>query len=154
MNIEVGFTAEEAIALAELAVVSAKAVFENEANLHAVAEIFRALKTETGAGVLTRVLGELVSGVRVADLLVLIVEAKVDNTVDGHVSGESRAGKSAENSHGSKSLLHFDILYWEKVVGRRAGIHASCGRRKIRRAGVSVQVRNPLIEESPPYHEA
>lgn len=53
LNEQDGFAVEKAGALVESAVVRLEAVFKVEANLVAVAEIFRALQAEAGAGVLT-----------------------------------------------------------------------------------------------------
>ena len=104
---------EEAGALVESAVVSLEAVFKVEANLVAVAEIFRALQAEAGAGVLTGTHAEAVGrGLAVVDLRP--VETEVNETIELNVGSESRAGKGTENGDGSERLLehlHF-LIFW------------------------------------------
>ena len=120
-NEEVRFTAEEAIALTERAVVDRKAVFEHEADANAVAEIFDALEAEAVAGLVAGSHGEGVSSGlgRIIRIGVNILDADVDDAVDGHVSGHGRTRKSAEDGECSKSLFHFYVS-WKK--GFRAGL--------------------------------
>ena len=108
-QIHLSFTAEETGTLAHFAVVSRETVFENEANLHAVTEVFRALQTEAGAGVLAGGFLELIRGRR-AVVEVLILQAEVDLTVEGHIGSHRGTGKRAENGDRNKSLLHNGVL--------------------------------------------
>lgn len=108
---EAGFAAEEAVVVAELAVVGGEAVFELEADHHAVAEFFNALEAELGSGVVAGVERER----RVAHVLVTGVvvagdrghaETDVDGTVEGNRSGRSGARDGTEESQSKKRLLH------------------------------------------------
>ena len=100
---------EEAGALVESAVVSLEAVFKVEANLVAVAEIFRALQAEAGTGVLTRGHGEAVGRGR-AVVRLRSVETEVNDTVELNVSSESRTCEGTENGDGSERLLEHDLF--------------------------------------------
>ena len=108
-----GFATEEAAAVAELAVVGREAVFELEADHHAVAEFFNALEAELGSGVVAGVererrvvhVGGFVAGVVVAGNRGH-AETDVDGTVKGNRSGRSGAGHGTEESQSKKRLLH------------------------------------------------
>lgn len=110
---ETGFATEEAAAVAELAVVGREAVFELEADHHAVAEFFNALEAELGSGVVAGVererrvvhVGVFVAGVVVAGNR-SHAETDVDGTVKGNRSGRSGAGHGTEESQSKKRLLH------------------------------------------------
>lgn len=110
---ETGFATEEAAAVAELAVVGREAVFELEADHHAVAEFFNALEAELGSRVVAGVererrvvhLGGFVAGVVVAGNRGH-AETDVDGTVKGNRSGRSGAGHGTEESQSKKRLLH------------------------------------------------
>lgn len=110
---ETGFATEEAAAVAELAVVGREAVFELEADHHAVAEFFNALEAELGSGVVAGVererrvvhVGGFVAGVVVAGNRGH-AETDVDGTVKGNRSGRSGAGHGTEESQSKKRLLH------------------------------------------------
>ena len=107
-DVEVRFTTEETTAVAELTVIFRETVFENEANLVAVAEVFRTLQAPTVAG---RSTGLHVKGVDVVlgfHVLVGIVQARIDHAVERHVSSHRRGGKSAENGSSNKSLFHLE----------------------------------------------
>ena len=108
-HIQLSFTTEETGTLAHFAVVSRETVFENEANLVAVTEVFRALQAKAGAGILTGGFLELV-GFRRAVVKVLILQAEVDLTVEGHIGSHRGTGKRAENGDRNKSLLHNGVL--------------------------------------------
>ena len=112
LNVQLSFTIKELAVGAESARVTGEAVFENEAHLVAVAEVFRALQAEAGTGVLARFFRNLV-GRDGTVIEVLIVEAEVDLTVEGNVSSHSRTGKRAENGDSSESLFHLRILQKE-----------------------------------------
>lgn len=108
-----GFATEEAFVVAELAVVGREAVFELEADHHAVAEFFNALEAELGSGVVAGVererrvvhVGGFVAGVVVAGNRGH-AETDVDGTVKGNRSGRSGAGHGTEESQSKKRLLH------------------------------------------------
>lgn len=110
---EAGFATEEAAAVAERAVVGGEAVFELEADHHAVAEFFNALEAELGSGVVAGVererrvvhLGGFVAGVVVAGDRGH-AETDVDGTVKGNRSGRSGTRDGTEESQSKKRLLH------------------------------------------------
>ena len=85
------------------------AVFQNETNRQTVTEVFRALKTEAGAGGHT---GFHREGIEIAvggggiSVAVDILKTRVNDTVELNVSSESRAGESTENCNSSQSLFH------------------------------------------------
>ena len=109
-NEEERFTAEDPVVAigVERAVVGIKAVFENEADLHAVAEVFRTLKAKAVASLLAPFHLEGIDVIRAVNRLVHIGEAGIDNAVERNVSSKGGAGKSAEDCSCSKSLLkHF-----------------------------------------------
>ena len=120
-NEEVRFTAEETATLSDRAVVERKAVFEHEADAHAVAEVFNALEAEAAAGLVAGRHGEGVGSVlaRLTRIGVKILDADVDDAVNGYVSGHGRTRKSAEDGECSKSLFHFYVS-WEKRFSGRA----------------------------------
>ena len=108
-----GFATEEAAAVAERAVVGREAVFELEADHHAVAEFFNTLEAELGSGVVAGVERErrvVHLGVFVASVVVAgdrgHAETDVDGTVKGNRSGRSGAGHGTEESQSKKRLLH------------------------------------------------
>ena len=116
LQVDLRFTTEEAAAVAERARIGIETVFKDEAELEAVAEVFRALQAEARAGVLA---GHHLERVVRVDILsvavnVLIVEAVVDQAVERDISGSSGTGKSAEDSESSKSLFHFECAFDQK----------------------------------------
>ena len=119
-NEEVRFTAEETATLSDRAVVERKAVFEHEADAHAVAEVFNALEAEAAAGLVAGRHGEGVGSVlaRLTRIGVKILDADVDDAVNGYVSGHGRTRKSAEDGECSKSLFHFYVSWKKRFSGR------------------------------------
>lgn len=87
-------------------------VFKDEANRQAVAEIFRTLEAEAGAGLHAAFHGKLINGVMASEIGVStqILDTRINDTVELNISSESRTGKSAENGNCSKSLFHFDLF--------------------------------------------
>ena len=100
------FTIEEHAAV--VASVGVKAVFENEADRQAVAEVFRALQAEARTGSHAGLHLEGIRGVDVGHIGVDvgIQKARINDTVELNVSGQSRAGKRAESGDSSQSLFH------------------------------------------------
>ena len=103
------FTVEELAVRLEAAVVGIEAVFKNEAHLQAVAEVFRALEAEAGAGVVAARHFERINGVLVGLVAVNVgvTEAEVGTAVERHVGGKGGAGKGAEDCKSCKGLFHF-----------------------------------------------
>ena len=108
LQVDLGFTTEDAAVVTEVARIGIKAVFQNKADRKAIAEVFGTLDAEARAGIHTGTHFETVSGVDVSRVTVnmLIVEAVVDQTVDRHVGGNRSAGHGAHRSEGNKSFLH------------------------------------------------
>lgn len=103
VNEEVRFTTEEAAVLTHRAVVSVEAVFENEADLRAVAEVFRALQAEARTGVLTGLHIKRIDGILTINLVVCVVEAKVGLTVKRNIGSSSRASGSKGAHSGERN---------------------------------------------------
>ena len=99
------------------AVIGGKAVFQNKADRQAVAQIFRALEAETGAGRHARFHREAIGGilVRHVDIGMQILQAGIDEAVKLNVRSQSGTGKSAENGDSSQSLFHVDLLVFYKT---------------------------------------
>ena len=107
VEVEVGLAAEHLAALIEFARVGLEAVFKDEADLVAVAEVFGPLDAEAGAE-FTRIFHrELAVGAPAVGIAVDIGEAEVDQAVDLDVSGKSRAGKGRGERKGEERLFHF-----------------------------------------------
>ena len=106
-DIEGGFTTEDTAILPHLAGVRIKTVFKHEANLETIAEVFSALDAPAGTRGPT---GGHFSLVRrdVIHVRVRIGQARVDATIEGHVSSHSRTGEGAENGDSNKSLFHVE----------------------------------------------
>ena len=115
---QAGFTIEELVVIstAHGTRIGLEAVFELEAHRVAVAQIFRALEAELGstenAGIHRELIGVLTVEflrVRTAERRVVVHEARVNRTVNRHVGGKSRRGKSGSHGHREKLLLHGNI---------------------------------------------
>ena len=88
-------------------VIRSETVFENEADRQAIAELFSALETPTGAGSLTRLHFKGISVfTKTVSVNVVVTNTRIDDTVKLNVSSESGTGKSAENCNSSQSLFH------------------------------------------------
>ena len=104
------FTVEETTGRLERAIIRLEAVFELEANLQAIAEIFRTLEAEAADGVDAAVKSELVhfeigSRITISDVVVRVHQTSVDNTVHRNLRSHGSAGKSAENGDSSERFL-------------------------------------------------
>ena len=109
-----GLTVKELAFGLEFAGVSLEAVFELEAHLHAVAEVFRTLDAEAGSGVQTVFHGERVGInhglVEDGDFVGLVLEARVDLAVHRNFSGLNGESGSAENGDSDKRLLEHNLV--------------------------------------------
>jgi hypothetical protein len=109
LNEERSFTIKERVVVS--AGVSGEAIFQNEANREAVAEIFRAFEAEAGAGLHAGIHAKGVGSISgTVQINVAVGQTFVNDTVELNISSESRTGKSAENGNCSKSLFHFDLF--------------------------------------------
>lgn len=101
--------------MTERAVVSVEGIFELEADRQAVAEFFRALEAEAGAGVDAGVEAEgvgLRGGIARFELGMVVHQAKVSNTVKGDIGSGGITGGNAENGERGKRLLeHLSLLH-------------------------------------------
>ena len=108
------FTAEEAV-FTKLAGVGREAVFELEADLEAVAEVFRAAQTEAGRGVDAGIHRETVflDGIAVRSFVlgVVVHHAVVDDAVDVDVGGVGLDGKRADGGRNESLLEHVLSLH-------------------------------------------
>ena len=120
------FAVEERVGGLEFAGVGLEAVFELEANLHAVAEVFSALDAKTGSGVAARFHGERV-GINLGfvangDFVGLELKARVDLAVHRDVGGLNGESGSAENGDSDKRLLEHNLVIqikgkiWESLL--------------------------------------
>ena len=121
------------IAIRERAVVRVELVFEDKADRQAVAEVFRALKAETRAGLLAGLhfefVNSIITGGGSVAIKMRITQTRINDTVKLNVSSESGTGESTENGNCSQSLFHDFYLL---VLLRPASKKFFC---KNRRAG-------------------
>ena len=118
-----GFTSEEAAVLFERPSVGGEARFENEADLRAVAEVFRAAQTHAGAEFAPGVELEFAVGIAVpmVGVGVHIGKARVDEAVDLDVRGEGRPRKKGRaQGEGGERFLH-DAFSWTGPLARPVG---------------------------------
>ena len=110
----------------EFAGVGLEAVFELEAHLHAVAEVFRTLDAEAGGRVATVFHGERVfidhGLVADGDFTGLVLETQVNLAVHRDVGGLNGESGSAENGDSDKRLLEHNLVIqikgkiWESLL--------------------------------------
>ena len=120
-----GFTTEHTIAVRiKRAVVRVKTVFEDETNLHAVAEVFRTLDAEAATRVVTgghlerRFVVNRNTVELIVNINVLINETRVDTTVDLDVSSHGGTGEGAEGGDSNQRLLeHVNTFYVSLICG-------------------------------------
>ena len=118
-KIELRFTIKELAGRGECTRVAGEAVLKDEADLEAVAEVFRSFETEARAAVLAGLHLEGVVGISGCVAIgVLIAEAVVDKAVKRHISCDGRTGKSAENCERSKGLLHVEYSKFASLPAR------------------------------------
>ena len=142
---ELGFTTEHAAVVAEFAVVSVEAVFKDETHLHAVAEVFDALQAEAGAGLHALSHFERIRiGRAVVVVHVRVLETEVDHAVERDIGSHGGAGKSAEHSESSKSLLH-DICLLIKSFSPEASENKKSDPALRRSAPPSRQARSSIV---------
>jgi hypothetical protein len=107
LNEEARFTVEHDVVVNTR--IGLDAVFEDEDNRQAIAEVFSTLDAPAGAGGHT---GFHREGIEIAvggggiSVAVDILKTRVNDTVELNVSSESRAGESTENCNSSQSLFH------------------------------------------------
>lgn len=121
-----GLTVKELAGGLEFAGVGLEAVFELEAHLHAVAEVFRTLDAEAGGGVATVFHGERVfidhGVVADGDFTGLVLETQVNLAVHRDVGGLNGESGSAENGDSDKRLLEHNLVIqikgkiWESLL--------------------------------------
>ena len=121
-----GLTVKELAGGLEFAGVGLEAVFELEAHLHAVAEVFRTLDAEAGGGVQTVFHGERVGIghglVAFGNFIGLELEARVNLAVHRNVGGLNGESGSAENGDSDKRLLEHNLVIqtkgkiWESLL--------------------------------------
>ena len=109
-DIEQSFTVEEAVSGRELAVVRREAVFEREANLDAVAEVFFTLHAEAAGGVLARAHVELINVFAITLVRGGVAEARVDDAVHRDIGGKGGTSEGAKNGDSGESLLEHDLF--------------------------------------------
>ena len=109
-DIEQSFTVEEALFGRELAVVRREAVFEREADLDAVAEVFFTLHAEAAGGVLARAHVELINVFAITLVRGGVAEARVDDAVHRDIGGKGGTGEGAKNGDSGESLLEHDLF--------------------------------------------
>ena len=108
-DVERSFAAEHAGAgrLGEFAGIGFEAVFQDEADLEAVAEIFRALDAEARAEAHAGLDAEFViGGVAVVEVLADVGQTFVDDAVELNFSGRCASRDGAENGAAENFLVH------------------------------------------------
>ena len=106
--------------LAELAVVNIKARFENEADLHAVAELFIAAHADAAAGGLAAHHAEVVRVLDAVDAVinVRIGQTHVDLAVDGDFGTLCDHGQGGQDTQGQECFFHFlSSSFWTVAAG-------------------------------------
>ena len=106
---ERSFAVEERVLRLESTRIGLEAVFEIEANLHAVAELFRALDAEAVARIDAAIKAERVSSfgrrITVGLIFVRVHQTGVDHTVHRDIGRKSGTGKRAENGDSCERFL-------------------------------------------------
>ena len=94
--------------------ITIEAAFELEADLIAVAKVFRALQAPAVARIPTGLQVKRIildrGAVKVGRLMMEIFKTGIESAVKRHVSGHGRAGKNAENGESGERLFH-DVAF-------------------------------------------
>ena len=109
-DIEQSFTVEKAAFSGELTVIGVEAVFEREADLEAVAEVFFTFHAEAGGGVLAGAHVELINVFAITLVRGGVAEARVDDAVHRDIGGKGGTGEGAKNGDSGESLLEHDLF--------------------------------------------